>query len=199
MKKSGAETIHTESQGVKICIIVSAILSLTISSILSWMYWGMWNKSVEFNDHSMKTSSVELNYYNKCDTVDSEFPLDTKWQSVFIFNTMLYFALTLFSIFIFLGTWFWLFRLAGFIGHCFGTLLHLAGIIITAVRLYSPDGKECAKVSKVYNDDGDSFQSDSEKLQSLFIAQTTLFLFYNCCVQCSACCGSVNFCFWQQQ
>ena len=190
-KRSGVDEIHTEPLSTKICIICLTVLSMAISCAFCGMYWRLWA-----NATGLEPS------YDRClgslttrEESAAEQELDTDWTMIYALNCFLYLSLSLFSVALLLGAWLWPLRAVGCIGHCFGLVVHIVAIVLTGVMLYSADGSACADRDIPYSgddDDGGTFSQDAELVEKLFIAQCSLFFFYNCCVHFSTICGNIG-------
>ena len=137
------------------------------------MYWTLWSRASKFSDaiRSDVRWVGDVDPYDRCATLDNRpDTLDTNWTFVFTFNAYLYLGLTVLSIFILFGAWVWPMRVFGFIGHCLGSLAHIAGIVLVGYYRYTDAGSLCAQKDQAHNQDGDTFEKDADLMQDLFIS-----------------------------
>ena len=134
--------VEQEPLVLKICIVFLTVLALTISAPFCGIYWSMYKRSVEMDDHAKARGwRDDVGAYDRCLTLDS----DTKWSLIYAYNAFLYLALSILSIITLFGAWKFALRLCGCLGHCFGMFAHLAGIIMTGIFRYNEEGKACAE------------------------------------------------------
>ena len=184
---SNVDEIHTEAMSTKICIICLTIFAMAISCAFCGLYWQLWTKAVDADPQ-----------YDLCVGLASASTggpgeeIETNWTFVYALNCFLYLSLSVISIALLLGAWLWPLRVVGCLGHCIGLIAHIAAIVVTGVMRYGDEGGACSERDVAYNTDGDTFKEDSDQVNKLFIAQCSLFFFYNCCVQFSTICGNIG-------
>ena len=76
---------------------------------------------------------------------DGMIPLETNWTLIYSFNSFLYFALSVISLSVWIGTWLWPVRVIGICAHSLGAVAHFFAIVMTGVLRFNEEGKECAR------------------------------------------------------
>ena len=71
--------------------------------------------------------------------------IDTKWSIVLSFNALLYLILSISTVFLVVGTFWWPLICCGALGHCLGGCAMFACIVVTGVFRYTTEGKLCAE------------------------------------------------------
>jgi len=111
--------------------------------------------------------------------------LNTKWSVIYKFNSIFYSLLTIQSCLLLLGVKMLEVRVITAYIHCFCTgFVHIAMVVTTGVFRYSSMGRLCA-TSAVETSSRTTFAEDGQFLESVFIAQTVLFIAF-CCTSCCA-------------
>ena len=166
--------LATSQKAAKIAIAILGVLVLAQTASYTAIYWGMWADANDFNDLAGSDDA-----YNQCASLNADF--NTKWSVLLAYNSIFYLILSICTVLIILGSFFWPLACCGMIGHCCGVIPHLACLIVTGVFRFSEDGKACAEEGAA---GASMFTEHGDKIQALFLAQCILYCFFSCCMGC---------------
>ena len=142
------------------------------------MYWTMWIEATDYSSFAEDNLGYESDIpaYDRCGTYhEHDLAIDTQWSKTLIMNSILYLCLSIFTLFLLFGFYFLPLLSCGCMFHCCGSFAQLICIVFTGVNSYSRASERCSE-----NVDWE-LKDHAAKIQDLFIAQATLYLFYNCC------------------
>ena len=163
-------------------------LGLIIASTFAQFYSRLYFRAAAFNEAqalAVVDPAAQVLTYDNCnsgsDTVAVSYENDTNWTIMYRFNMVVY---SLFSGMLF----------CSFGGLVYSKLLqatlsclqitglvHLVALLLIAVLRFNSNGLACASNASEYDDDGNSFESDSMTTKALFIAQCSLFIPFCAC------------------
>ena len=92
--------------------------------------------------------NIDAKPYDACLSLDSEGKVtqnEVMWTFVYAFNAFMYIGLSVMSVLLCCGAWFWQARVCGFLGHCLGCLVHLGAVILATVARFNDAGEACSE------------------------------------------------------
>ena len=102
--------LATSQKAAKIAIAILGVLVLAQTASYTAIYWGMWADANDFNDLAGSDDA-----YNQCGSLNADF--NTKWSVLLAYNSIFYLILSICTVLIILGSFFWPLACCGMIGH----------------------------------------------------------------------------------
>ena len=150
------EILNKATRQIRCCAISCGVCPVIYAIVICAVYWS-WKIKADDYDDKVQNWQGDISAFDSCGGIadvttnadgsfDSSF-IDTKWSVVLSFNAIFYMFHCVLTLFIMIGSHdaLWPMCMMGGAGHCVGSCVHLACIIVTGVFRFNAEGERCAE------------------------------------------------------